>query len=131
MGSANVHIWLASIGQERWNLPVSLLLLCALGAWVYANRRVDVWLLLGVTAIVARLWTYHLFYDDVILVLPMVALYRIGRSEVEPRQRALAVALLALMLLGLVALYWLRHFEATAPIVWIATLVFLIYRATK
>jgi hypothetical protein len=40
----------------------------------------DLWLLLGVTAIVARLWTYHRRYDDLLLLLPMITLFRITKQ---------------------------------------------------
>ena len=45
---------------------ISLILLGGLGAWVYRFRRVDVWLLIGVSAVIARLWTYHRTYDDLL-----------------------------------------------------------------
>jgi hypothetical protein len=53
-----------------------------------------------VAAIVARLWAYHREYDDLLLVLPLIALYRLARGpEPVPHARALfalgSVALLA------------------------------------
>jgi hypothetical protein len=53
----NLHSWLAVLGLGQWNVPVSLLVLLALGYWSYQHRHEDLWLLLGVTAIVARFWT--------------------------------------------------------------------------
>lgn len=55
---SNVSGWLGTLGLDEWILPTSLLLLIALGVWTYHHRRVDLWLLLGVTAYVARFWTY-------------------------------------------------------------------------
>jgi hypothetical protein len=56
---ANFHIWLGNSGLEEWILPISMLALIALGLWIYSHRRVELWLLLGVTAYVARFYTYH------------------------------------------------------------------------
>ncbi len=68
-------------GVPRWTFVASLLFLAALGAWVYRHRRDDVWLLLGVSAIVARLWAYHRWYDDILILLPLIALIAIIRTE--------------------------------------------------
>lgn len=78
-GTANLHRWLARAGLSRWILPASLATLAAFGAWVYHNRSSDLWLLLGVTAIVARFWTYHRVYDDVLMLLPAIALFRLTK----------------------------------------------------
>jgi hypothetical protein len=51
---ANVHVWLGSLGLEEWVFPASLLVWLVLGFWVYRHREGDPWILLGVTAIVAR-----------------------------------------------------------------------------
>lgn len=96
-GYANVHTWLAASGQGSWVFSGSLLLLVALGIWTWFHRRRDVWLLLGVTAIVARLWTAHRWYDDLLLLLPMVTLFRLARAGTGPGGRAGAGLLLALM----------------------------------
>jgi hypothetical protein len=42
---------------------------------------VILWLLLGVTALVARFWTYHRWYDDLLILLPMIALFRIAQQR--------------------------------------------------
>ncbi|MBM2812808.1 MAG: hypothetical protein HW416_3567, partial [Chloroflexi bacterium] len=47
-------------------------------------RRADVWLLLGVSAIAARLWIYHRWYDDLVILLPMLALVRMARGHTGP-----------------------------------------------
>lgn len=56
---------------------VSLGILLIFGLWVSQNRHVDFWVLMGIGAIVARMWTYHMMYDDLIIVLPMIALFRV------------------------------------------------------
>jgi hypothetical protein len=75
---SNVQIWLGRAGLQAWSSPVSLVLLFTLGGWVYRHRRADIWLLLGVTGYVGRLWTYHRWYDDVLILLPLIALLRIA-----------------------------------------------------
>jgi len=60
---SNLHRWLTALGLEEWNLFATLLMLTALGVWTYRNRHQDFWFLLGVTALVARFWTYHALYD--------------------------------------------------------------------
>jgi hypothetical protein len=53
-----------------------------------------------VAAIVARLWAYHRLYDDLLLILPLIALYRLARSDAPPRG---AVALFAVGCVALAA----------------------------
>jgi hypothetical protein len=93
-GYGNVHSWLAFIRLEQWNLPVSLLMVLALGFWTYQYRRGDLWLLLGVTAIVARFWTYHRSYDDMLILLPMITLFRIARDRPSGTRFAVMAGLL-------------------------------------
>ena len=64
--------------------------LVLLGAWVFMRRRADVLILLGVAAIVARFASYHGWYDDVLLFMPLVALIRCARVAEAPRARAVA-----------------------------------------
>lgn len=112
---ADVSAWLTSVGLGRLTSIVSVSIFLVLGAWVYRYRRVDVWVQLGVVAIIARLWAYHRQYDDVVVVLALVALFRIATGVVgearatpqvtateaarEPRVRAAATALIATCML--------------------------------
>ena len=80
-GYANEHSWLEAIKLEGLEGPASLLALMILGFWVYRYRRADIWILMGVTALVARFWTYHMWYDDLLILLPMVALFRIANQR--------------------------------------------------
>src|SRR5262249_15623897 len=77
----NVHSWLAVVGLEQWNMPASMGVLLLLGYWTYRYRDADLWLVLGVTAIVARLWIYHRSYDDVLVLFPMITLFRIAKHD--------------------------------------------------
>jgi hypothetical protein len=137
-GYADLYIWLATLGLEEWILPVSLLVLAALGLWTYRHRYVDLWLLLGVTAFVARFWTYHRWYDDLLVLLPMVALFRIAkRGPSADGSDVVAGVLLALTLLTTLApgglylfpLPWNRLYVTGQVFVWIVVLVFLLDRA--
>ena len=65
-GEANLHILLGYLGLQVYLLPASLLLLCLLGFWVYRYRHRDIWLLIGVSALIARFWSYHRWYDDLL-----------------------------------------------------------------
>ena len=77
-GYGNVQDWLAQLGWPNVFPVVSLLLLAGLAIFTWRYRRIDVWLLLGVAAIVARLWTYHRVYDDGLLIVAMIALARLA-----------------------------------------------------
>ena len=74
---------LAGLRLLKWQTPASLLVLFLLGCWTLRHRAGDVGLIFGVTAIVARFWTYHRVYDDLLILLPMVALFPIA----TPRRR--------------------------------------------
>ena len=114
-------------------LPVSAVVLAALGVWVFRHRDRDIWILLGVMAIVARLWTYHSVYDDVLILLAMVPLYRIAMTE-EEDTGVVAGLLVALNVVAMLALaswtttrtpmLWVS--VGTHAVAWIASLVFLL-----
>lgn len=80
---ASIHALMFAIGHPELNSVASLFLLGSLGFWVFYNRRKSMWLLIGVTAFVARFWTYHGWYDDVLILLPMVTLFQIARCRME------------------------------------------------
>jgi hypothetical protein len=136
-GSAHLHSLLASLGLQQWNLPASFLVLVALGIWTYRYRQEDLWLLLGVTGIVARLWSYHLIYDNLLIVFSEVALYR----TVRQRQLADPIGIVAAVLLTLTLLlmlpptrlflFWPAFFRAAEVFVWLGVLVFLISQARR
>ena len=136
-GHTNLHSWLSSLGLKEWNLPASAIVLGLLGLWTYRNRQKELWLLLGVTAIVARLWTYHLWYDDLLMILPMVTLFRIakrGTPSPTDRRDVFAGILLFIMILAnlapggryLLPPPWKNYYITGQVLVWIVTLTFLI-----
>ena len=85
-GYANVRAWLAALGLKPLSHPAALLILLWLGWWTWRYRHLDRLLLLSVTALVARLWTYHNLYDDLLLAIPMLLLLQIGvNSSIRAR----------------------------------------------
>ena len=100
-GSRNVHALLVAIGLDRWMTLSSAVIFVGLGVWTYVFRRADQWLLLGVAALVARLWTYHRVYDDVLVLLPELALFRIAKQEASRALSRFAEVLLLVTALAM------------------------------
>ncbi|MEM7793027.1 MAG: hypothetical protein AAF579_01070 [Cyanobacteria bacterium P01_C01_bin.118] len=69
------------VGDFEMNTPLTLLILLGLGLWVFWHRGVELWLIIGVCAIVARLWTYHRIYDDLLILLPTIATFRVFKQS--------------------------------------------------
>ena len=102
-GESNLAIWADNIGLGKWTVYISSALLLLLGAWVFFHRNVDLWLILGVTAIVARFWTYHRWYDDLLILLPMIALFRLTKILSVAYEKTIAGLLLAVTLCLMIA----------------------------
>jgi len=137
MGTMDLHVGLGTLGFGGWILPASAVVLLVLGIWVIRNRQADAWMLVGVAALITRFWSYHLWYDDTLLLLPTIALIRTRRSRQSRTTRVLADLLVALMALSLLApggLYllpapWNGVYVASQTAVWLATLGFLLAQA--
>ena len=138
-GYANIPIWLGALGLKALVFPASFIVLAALGLWTYRHRHGDFWLLLGVTAIVARIWTYHRLYDDLLILIAMITLCRIAkRGPSDDGTDVLAGALLAITWVAALAP---ARFHAVTPwdwvfggaqiMVWIAVLIFLLRQARR
>ena len=136
--SWDLHVLMGALGLKELITPASLLVLCGLGLWVYLHRRVDPWILIGVTGIVARLWTYHGWYDDLLILLPTIALFRwIKQREEFDRYTVVAGVLLGTTLAVTIApggMYLLPEpfkglYIGLQTLVWIADLAFLLYVA--
>ena len=134
-GEANVHILLAHLGHKELAAPASVTILSLLGIWIWRRRHDDLWVLIGVTALVARFWSYHRWYDDLLILLPMVTLFRI--AKIGPRSRgtdAAAGLLLGVTLIFMIApggLYllpspWDEVYVDVQVLIWMADLVFLV-----
>jgi hypothetical protein len=132
-GYANVHTWLAGAGWGDWSGVAALAMLLALGVWTYRHRGADPWIVAGVAAVVARLWTYHRIYDDALLIVPMIALARIaaGSSGTPAARRAAAALGLAWTASQVPArLHYdgplVEAFKAAQAVVWFTTLAILV-----
>jgi len=135
---ANVHTWLGMAGMEQYLLPASLLVLLAAGAWTWWYRRGDIWILLGVAAIVSRFWSYHRWYDDILLLVPLVTLLRmVVTRQAAGRADWVAMALVVLIWgFGIAPAQvlsapppWSDLFKAAKTTTWLATLALLLVRA--
>ena len=110
----NLHSVLTSLGLRQWMTRGSVLALLLLGAWVWHNRGAPLWSVMGVTALVSRFSGYHAWYDDVLVLIPLVALFRLTRvDEGRPqRSRTTAGLLFTAMVASLLApggVYSLPH----------------------
>ncbi|MFN2419850.1 MAG: glycosyltransferase family 87 protein [Gemmatimonadota bacterium] len=137
-GYADLHEWLRLLGLSEWAIPASLTVLGLLGLWTYLHRDRDLWLLLGIAGIVSRLWTYHLWHDEVVLVLAAVALFRVARQSPAPDPNSVGAAvLLALLVAGMIVptrgaelpVPWSLPWRIGLPLIWASTLVLLMVRA--
>lgn len=125
MGSVNLHLWMHWLGVRSSLLPLSLvlLLLGVVLAWRY--RAADPWLVLGVAAMLGRLWIHHRAYDDMLLVIAAIPLFRLA---VRAHERAPWTSLGAGLLLG--GLYASGHIPMDAylhtapPSLWLLGEVF-------
>jgi hypothetical protein len=139
-GYGDLHICLFALGLEEWILPASPIALAALGLWVYRHRDGDYWLLLGVTALFARFWTYHRLYDNLLILLPMITLFRIAKRGLsvngEDVMAGLLLAATTLIMLAPARLLitpppWDQLFKSVQVIVWMAILIFLLRQSWK
>lgn len=104
LGSGDLHVssLLERLGLGAWSTLASLAVLGALGIWLARHRAADSWLRLGVTALVARVWTQHWWHDDTLVAVTAIALLRLAGNRQHPRARlaaAIGVTTLTAMLL--------------------------------
>ena len=137
---ANLFTWLATAGLEDWYLPVSLLVLVAAGAWTWWYRKADAWLLIAVASLVARFWSYHRWYDDILLVPPMIVLYRMISEKEREGERDLVAMGLFVMAWGFsispaqfleMPDPWGRLFKGVKTITWVLLLIELLRRTHR
>lgn len=112
---ANVFSWLGRAGLEAWYLPASLLVLGAAGLWTWRYRSADAWLLIAFASIVARFWSYHRWYDDILMLPAMIVLMQmIGSAERTGRRDVIAIVLLVVNWV-----FWLAPAQVlSAPAPW-------------
>jgi hypothetical protein len=135
-GVPNIHFLLYRAGLPSLMTTASMVVLAALAAWTWTRRQADPWILLGVAGIVARLWAHSTLYDDAILLLPALALFRIAFTDPAPRTAA-AAAFFAAAWATLLTPTWMyygmdasvvRLIHAGQTALWVAVLVFLALR---
>ena len=133
--NGNIHSVLVWLGKGDWTTAASLIMLAALGIWTCRFRETDIWILLGVAALVSRLYTYHGWYDDALILLPMISVFRISKAPVVSlKTRTTAAILFAVCLVFMIApggLYLLppplnRVYVAVQVCIWLTMLVFLL-----
>ncbi len=133
-GVINQQTWLSMVGLGAYGTELSLLILMAWGGWLFVYRRQDAWLLIGATAIVARLWIYHRYHDDILLLLPLIAFYRLARNG---RWQPSGVAAAFLFGIGLfttvtplgswrLPTWWVNGYQFLQGTTWIVMLIYLI-----
>lgn len=139
-GHANVYTWLGMLGLEKHLLAGSILVLLASGLWTWWYRRGDIWILLGVAAIVARIWSWHHWYDDILLLVPLITLVRMATVRRSGgRADWIAMALLGLIWAFGIAPYEVRNapppwgdlFKIAKATTWLATLGLLLVRVRR
>ena len=135
--SINLHSVLGYLDRSEWITVASVSVLLLLGLWVWLHRRSSIWLLMGVVALVTRLYIYHGWYDDVLLLLPLIALFREARNRCEGPTRTavvLFIAMVAFLLApggGYLLPYpWNNAYLIAQAALWLVILVFLA-RATR
>jgi hypothetical protein len=135
----NLHASMEAAGLGDWMGFASLAALAALSLWVLNNRRADIWLLLAVTAFTARMFAHHRHYDDALVLIPMVALFRGSHQDGRSAWGLLGLWLLAALwafsvapaqILSL-AWPWGDLFKIAKTAAWLAALAFLIARTGR
>ncbi len=135
---ANQSTWLMSLGMKAWLIPGALIALALAGVWMFIHRRVDPWITMGVIGILFRFSIYHRWYDDLLILPALVALYRIAKQGMATGNRdVLAGLLFIFMLIMMMApggLYllpppWNGYVTQIQVVVWTGTLLFLLHQA--
>lgn len=114
-------------------LTIAIIILC--GIWLYFHNRVNIWIQISVAAFAARFWTYHRWYDDLVILLPMIALLRIAtESSYNDNTRTVSGILFGFTFIFMLApggifLFpapWNSYYAIIQIIIWIADLVFML-----
>jgi hypothetical protein len=135
-GGAHIAVWMRLLGLSEWTTVASLIMFFVLGTWVFWNRRANIWLLLGASAIVARLWTYHRMYDDLLILFAMIALLQWLRKNGTSGTLAVfggclvGAAWLAMQMPASTVTFpfpWNLPYEIGLPLIWGSMLFLLVY----
>jgi len=118
-GYADIFGWLSMLGLSKLSTLASLVIVAATGCWVYLNRRNDLWQLIGVVALASRFGAHHRWYDDVLVVLAIVAVFRM-RDEIKSRLGPSFELLLGASVLSVLAPGGLYLFPAPLKQIYVA-----------
>lgn len=137
VGYGDVHSLLEYMGMSDLALITSLILLALLGIWVYLYRDCNTWILLGVTAVFSRIWTYHRVYDDILIIFAIFGLLITLKLELSPRLQQAGNFLLGLLVIASLIPTSLRLFPAPFNwlfkvgqlSLWMTTLFYLLHAA--
>ena len=136
---ANIHSLLSLLELGAYALYGSGILLAIQGIWTAWNRRADIWILMGVAGLTARFWMYHLWYDDLLILPAMIALFRIaGHGGAEDVYDVIAGMLFGCTLLVMMApggqyvlpQPWNTYFMTLQAGIWLSVLIFLLWYAS-
>lgn len=141
-GTVNLHKALHLVGLDPWVLPATFATLLGFGWWVFRHRDADVWTLMGAAALVARLGFHHRLYDDVLVLIPMIALFRLAGARAGDEhgdrdvQAGVLFALVWVTLNMPAGVFSMAQpmrglAEAGQAVVWTAALVFLLDAAGR
>lgn len=139
-GVANQSTLLMSLGMKVWLIPAALIGLALAGVWMFMHRRVDPWITMGVIGLLFRFSIYHRWYDDILVLPAMAALYRLAKeNHVTTRVSVTAGLLFGLLLITMIApggLYllpapWNGYYTQMQVVIWGSVLMFLFYQAWR
>jgi hypothetical protein len=133
-GTRNIHALLGDLGLEKSMALGSGIMFAALGAWTFRYRCTDRWVLVAVAALVARMWTYHRVYDDMLILLPELTLFRMAKQSLSSDQRAISGLLLGLTALAMLCPGWLLEepwqrawiWTSSHVVLWLLVLAYLV-----
>jgi hypothetical protein len=132
-GVPNLHRLMLWAGLGSWMTHGSMLVLAVMTGWMWTRRRADPWILLGIAGLVCRFWAHSTLYDDALLLLPTLALFRVAFRE-DDRRDVLAGWLFAGSWVALLTPVWAYYsmgsavagaIHAAQAILWLCVLVFL------
>lgn len=133
IGYANVHYWLNIVGVSQWGSLVSIGVFILFGVWVWRLANPEAfWPLVGLAGIVARIWTYHNVYDDLLILPALIALWQLARQKSSPHNvlPALLFAAVAFTTFDLTASASHRltpFWQTWIGLVWIGGALYLAY----
>ena len=117
-GTRNIHALMTDLGWTEWISLASILIFAGFGVWAFCYRYADRWVLVAVAALVARMWTYHRVYDDVLILMPELVLLRIARQSTSANQRIVAGTLVGLCAIAMLCPGWLLEEPGKRAWIW-------------